>query len=128
MQGRPSISKQQAEITGGTINHSGNYAKRGEHAPISKKSLGDPTKCMKLDEIIVWNELCERFVLTERDRYIVEQTCELIAKRRTDGLENKEHNLLLRLLTNLGATPASRQRVIEPPKEDGDDEFGKLFQ
>jgi hypothetical protein len=51
-------------------------------------------------------------VLTSADRAAVETLARLLARSRRQGLTNGELGALRRFLTELGATPVSRGRVV----------------
>ncbi len=85
------------------------------HAPKSDRGIGDPPTCLGPDEAAAWWEFianAPKGVLTSGDRLALKATCRLVAKSRRQGLTGSETSVLRRLLGDLGATPASRGRVL----------------
>ena len=85
-------------------------------APKSPHPIGDPPACLGPDEAAAWREFCRDApagVLTSGDRAALEATARLIAKaRRPGGLSGAELGHLRGFLSELGASPASRGRVL----------------
>ncbi len=89
-------------------------------APKSPHPIGDPPACLAPDEAGCWAEFVSNApagVLTSNDRVALEGLSRLHAKSRREGLTGAEWSVLRRLLGDLGATPASRGRVL--PVESG---------
>ena len=85
-------------------------------APKSDRPIGDPPACLAPDEAACWREFVANApagVLTSADRVALECLARLIAKgRRPEGLPPAYLGHLRALLGELGATPASRGRVL----------------
>ncbi len=84
--------------------------------PKSDRPIGDPPPHLAPDEAACWREFCRDApggVLTSADRLALEMLARLIAKgRRPEGLLGAEMSNLRALLGEMGATPASRSRVL----------------
>ncbi len=89
---------------------------RRRAAPKSPHPIGDPPAHLAPDEAAAWREFCRDApagVLTSADRVALEMLARLIAKgRRPEGLTGAELGHLRALLGEMGATPASRSRVL----------------
>ncbi len=90
-------------------------------APKSDRGIGDPPACLGPDEAAAWREFVSNApagVLTSGDRVALECLAVLIAKaRRPGGLSGAELGQLRGFLSEMGASPASRGRVL--PVEGG---------
>ncbi len=95
--------------------------RRDRHArlrgvPKSDRGIGDPPACLAPDEAAAWREFVSNApaeVLTGGDRLALECLARLVAKsRRPGGLSGAELGQLRGFLSELGATPASRGRVL----------------
>ena len=93
-----------------------NPQRRRPIGPKSERPVGDPPPHLAPDEAAAWREFCRDApagVLTSGDRWALEATVRLIAKgRRPEGLLAAELGHLRALLGEMGATPASRSRVL----------------
>ncbi len=84
-------------------------------APKSPRPIGDPPGHLRPDEAAAWVEFVRDTpanVLTSADRVALEATCCLVAKSRREGLSGAELGHLRGFLSELGASPASRGRVL----------------
>lgn len=127
MRGRPRLTDSQAEANGSKLVNPQRY-RDDEARPRKHRGLGDAPEGLGIGETIIWYELLRNFPHLEiTDRFFVEQLCELIVRRRTSVLESKDHSLLLRMLTQIGGTPASRRHMPEDPNSGNDDDFDKLM-
>ena len=84
-------------------------------APKSARGIGDPPACLAPDEAGCWAEFvgnAPEGVLTSGDRIALEALARLHAKSRREGLTDAELGHLRGFLSELGATPASRSRVL----------------
>ena len=85
-------------------------------APKSDRPIGDPPACLAPDEAAAWREFVSNApagVLTSGDRWALEAVARLMAKgRRPGGLSGAELGQLRGFLSELGASPASRGRVL----------------
>ena len=84
-------------------------------APKSERGIGDPPACLAPDEAGCWREFVSNApagVLTAGDRWALEALARLHAKSRREGLSGAELGQLRGFLSELGATPASRGRVL----------------
>ncbi len=86
------------------------------HAPKSPHPIGGPPACLAPDEAGCWREFVSNApagVLTAGDRLALECLARLVAKsRRPGGLSGAELGQLRGFPSELGATPASRGRVL----------------
>ncbi len=88
---------------------------RRRGAPKSERAIGDPPGHLAPDEAAAWREFCRDTpagVLTSADRWILEMAARLVARSRREGLTGAELGHLRACLGELGATPASRSRVL----------------
>ncbi len=84
-------------------------------APKSDRGIGDPPPSMAEDEAGCWREFVSNApagVLTSGDRWALEAVARLYAKSRREGLTGAELGHLRGFLSELGASPASRGRVL----------------
>ncbi len=106
---RPPKPVEMLELTG-TFRHG-----QRRQAPRSECGFGDPPACLAPDEPGCWAEFVANAaegVLTSGDRIALEALARLHAKSRRDGLTGAEWGHLRGFLSELGATPASRSRVL----------------
>jgi hypothetical protein len=92
-----------------------NPARRRPVGPKSDKPIGEPPAHLGDDEAAAWCELAGNMpagVLTSGDRVALEVVARLVARSRRQGLTNGELGALRRFLAELGASPASRGRVV----------------
>ena len=92
-----------------------NPQRRRPVGPKSPHPIGDPPACLAPDEAAAWREFCRDApagVLTSADRLALECLARLIAKSRREGLTAAELGHLRGFLSELGASPASRGRVL----------------
>jgi hypothetical protein len=89
---------------------------RRRAAPKSDRGIGAPPPCLAPDEAACWREFvadAPTGVLTSADRTALEALARLIAKgRRPEGLSGAELGHLRGFLSEMGASPASRGRVL----------------
>jgi hypothetical protein len=88
---------------------------RRRAAPKSDRPIGDPPPSLQADEAACWSEFVSDApagVLTSGDRWALEALARLHAKSRRDGLTGAELGHLRGFLSELGASPASRGRVL----------------
>lgn len=115
---RPRKPTEILEITGGFDRHP---ERRRSAGPKSGLEIGDPPEDFEPDEAACWREFLAGYppgVLTSADRWTLEHACRLHAKsRRFRGLAAAELGQLRTLLTELGATPASRSKIAAPPTD-----------
>lgn len=78
------------------------------------RPLGKPSTNLTKKEVAMWEAFkIESGWLMECDRSLVEQASKLRAKSFTKaGLDYKEVDQLVRILSKLGMTPVDRQRVL----------------
>ncbi len=85
-------------------------------APKSERPIGDPPPHLAPDEREAWREFvadAPAGVLTSGDRLALECLARLVAKgRRPGGLSGAELGQLRGFLSEMGASPASRSKVL----------------
>jgi len=84
-------------------------------APKSELAIGEPPGHLAPDEAAAWREFVRDAVpglLTGSDRIALEALARLLARSRRQGLTSAELGCLRAFLVQLGATPASRGRVL----------------
>ena len=115
---RPRKPTEILELSGGFDRHP---ERRRSIGPKSAQAIGDPPDDFEPDEAACWHEFLANHppgVLTGADRWTLEHACRLHAKsRRLRGLAAAELGQLRTLLTELGATPASRSKISAPPSD-----------
>ena len=87
-------------------------------APKSPHPVGDPPGHLAPAEAAAWCEFCGNApagVLTRGDRWTLEMAARLMVRSRGEGLTSAELGHLRALLSELGASPASRGRVQAAP-------------
>jgi phage terminase small subunit len=83
-------------------------------APKSELPIGEPPGHLAPAEAAAWREFvanCPADVLTSNDRWTLEACCRLMARSRATDLLPAELGHLRALLSELGASPASRGKV-----------------
>jgi len=120
---RPRTPLAKAEATGRIAHDPQRFRDRREptNAP-----LGEPSRTLKLLELEVW-EAFKREIpwLTEGDRSLVEQASMLRGRLWAGSRDLKVMGRLTAILTQLGATPATRSKIHVPDDKEADptDEF-----
>ncbi len=93
-----------------------NPQRRRPVGPKSPHPIGEPPACLAPDGAATWREFVANApagVLTSGDRLALECLACLVAKgRRPGGLSGAELGQLRGFLSELGATPASRSKVL----------------
>ena len=93
-----------------------NPQRRRPVGPKSDRPIGEPPDHLAPDEAAAWREFCRDApagVLTSADRVALELLARLIAKaRRPGGLSGAELGHLRGFLSEMGASPASRSKVL----------------
>jgi hypothetical protein len=120
---RPRTPLEKAEATGRTIHDPQRFRNRKEPA---NKPLGEPSRTLQFNEIEVWQAFKRELPwLTEGDRALVEQASMLRARLWSGSRDMKVMGRLTSILTQLGATPATRSKVHVQSEESADpaDEF-----
>jgi phage terminase small subunit len=108
---RPRKPTEVLELSSAFVDQPG---RRRPLAPRSPHPVGDPPAGMDPEAAGCWREIVGAAppgVLTAGDRLAVEIAAALIAKFRRGEATAGEAGLMLRALTELGMTPASRSKV-----------------
>jgi hypothetical protein len=106
------------ELSGAFI---ANPQRRRPIGPKSTRAIGEPPDIMSADEQACWHEFIANApagVLTSGDRMCLELVARLVAKNRREGLTGAELSNLRALLSELGATPAARSKILASPDSD----------
>jgi hypothetical protein len=88
--------------------------------PKSNTPLGSAPSYFTKEEAACWRELGDMFfeLLCQTDRWIVEAACLLMAKTRRREATSAETGRLMGCISLMGGTPADRQRVTIPKKDE----------
>lgn len=104
-------------------------ARKNEPQPTG--DLGPPPSHLSKEQVVCWNELADISapgVLTNSDRWAVELAACFMAQHRNEPklMMASSYNLLARLLSQLGMTPADRSRINAASAPKKTNPFGAL--
>ena len=128
--GRPQKPLALAEATGRTQQNRARYSARIEASKVDGKQerepIGLPPETLDFIEMAIWYELTALWWwLDASDRVNLEHYCKLFAKVRTGVMDMAVHNACMRLGDKLGASYATRCKIIEGRNlVGGDDDDG----
>lgn len=116
---RPRKPEKILEITGAYKKHP---ERRRKNVPSPDAGIGNPPPTLEEGPCGVWQELVSVVtsgVLANWDTFLVEQACILIYESRVNKrFPSSDRALLLKCLSDMGLTPASRSKVVAPDRED----------
>jgi hypothetical protein len=95
--------------------------RRRATGPKSALGIGEAPDGLLPDEVNCWYEFIRNApanVLTSNDRWTLERCCCLMAAARRGTITAASEGHLRALLTELGATPASRSKIAAPAGRD----------
>lgn len=115
-----------AEATGRTTENPARYSARiAGRSAHKQQPIGLPPETLDLFEMAIWCEFTALWWwLDASDRANMEHWCRLFARVRTGCMDSAIHNACMRLGDKLGASYASRARIIDGRalgEEDDDD-------
>lgn len=102
----------------GSFNKHPERKRKGE--PVPEGNLGECPSRLEGLEREAWSELVEQVpagVLTSADRWSAELTCKLMAKIWKGENTGADMGHLIKLLSQLGMTPADRSKISLEPKK-----------
>ena len=117
--GRETVPTKILEMRGAYKNHP-ERAKDRENEPKPTAPLGNPPRSLNKQQKAIWRELVKPVpdgVLTAMDRAHLELACILLARIRNGDANSADQGQLIKCLTEIGMTPASRSKVSVPKKE-----------
>ena len=98
-------------------------AKDREGEPVINTPLGDPPAKLPPLEKAAWRELQSQGTwLVAPDKFLVEVAVRLMARHRSNKIDNPSRSHLISALSKLGFNPTERSK-IKLPTEDDIDEF-----
>lgn len=90
--------------------------------PVPEAEIGDPPKSLKAAQQRIWHEFVEIIpagVLGNTDRPTLEMACKLMYEFRTnDDMQSAKSGQLIKLLGELGMSPAARAKIRLPAKQE----------
>lgn len=131
MTGRPRTPSNVLKLRGAGKKHPERMKER-ENEPVNKNPIGEPPGFLTKAEQQIWREIVENScpgVLTQADRFAVEEMCRLLSKLRLQkkvrGKGGKmvldkpmlgERQLFSQWCARIGMTPADRSKIKIPPQ------------